>query len=149
MTLKGWELGELSHYREPVLSLKLAFSDSCNNLPPEIGATARLTLDYQLSFEMLGDGLRLFSGSALRELAGFRKTCRNNIVSCLKTFLDAHRGLSKNIWVCCPKFRPQLSIPLHTFTLERQTFYASNHQAFEHPREISGCSHEAQSHYSE
>jgi hypothetical protein len=82
----------------------IAFS---NNLMPEMGATARLTLDYPLTFEMLGDELRLFSGPALRELAGFRKTCRNNVVSCLETFLDAHKGPS-NIWVGCPKPRPQL-----------------------------------------
>jgi hypothetical protein len=83
----------------------IAFS---NNLTPEMGATARLTLDYPLTFEMLGDELRLFSGPALRELAGFRKTCRDNIVSCLETFLDAHRGPS-NIWVGCPRPKsPQL-----------------------------------------
>ena len=76
-----------------------------NNLMPEMGATARLTLDYPLTFEMLGDELRLFSGPALRELAGFRKTCKNNIVSCLETFLDARKGPS-NIWVGCPKPRP-------------------------------------------
>jgi len=83
----------------------IAFS---NNLTPEMGATARLTLDYPLTFETLGDKLRLFSGSALRELAGFRKTCRNNIVSCLETFLDAHKGPS-NIWVGCPSCRSQSS----------------------------------------
>ena len=77
-----------------------------NNLAPEMGATARLTLDYPLTFEMLGDELRLFSGPALRELAGFRKTCRDNIVSCLETFLDAHRGPS-SIWIGCPRPRSQ------------------------------------------
>ena len=80
-----------------------------NNLTPEMGATARLTLDYPLTFEMLGDELRLFSGSALRELASFRKTCRDNIVSCLETFLDAHRGPSI-IWVGCPGSRSQSSL---------------------------------------
>jgi hypothetical protein len=81
-----------------------------NNLTPEMGATARLTLDYPLTFEMLGDELRLFSGSALRELAGFRKTCRDNMISCLETFLDAHRGPS-NIWLGCTRPRPQLLLP--------------------------------------
>lgn len=85
----------------------IAFS---NNLTPEMGATARLTLDYPLTFEMLGDELRLFSGPALRELSGFRKTCRDNIVSCLETFLDARRSPS-NIWVGCPKPRSQLTFP--------------------------------------
>ena len=77
-----------------------------NKLSPEIGATARLTLDYPLTFETLGDELRLFQGSALRELAGFRKMCRDNIVSCLESFLDAHKGPSK-IWVDCPRFKAQ------------------------------------------
>jgi hypothetical protein len=85
----------------------IAFS---NNLTPEMGATARLTLDYPLTFEMLGDELRLFGGSALRELAGFRKTCRDNIVSCLETFLDAHRGPSI-IWVGCHRPRSQIIFP--------------------------------------
>jgi hypothetical protein len=79
----------------------IAFS---NNLIPEMGGNARLTLDYPLTFEMLGDGLRLFSGPALRELARFRKTCRDNIISCLETFLDARNGPS-NIWVDCPEPR--------------------------------------------
>jgi hypothetical protein len=77
-----------------------------NKLSPEIGTTARLTLDYPLTFETLGDELRLFQGSALRELAGFRKMCRDNIVSCLESFLDAHKGPSK-IWVDCPRFKVQ------------------------------------------
>lgn len=77
-----------------------------NNLTPEMGAAARLTLDYPFTFEMLGDELRLFSGSALRELVGFRKTCRDNIVCCLETFLDVHKGPS-TIWVGCPKCKPQ------------------------------------------
>lgn len=88
----------------------IAFS---NNLTPEMGATARLTLDYPLTFEMLGDELRLFSGPALRELAGLRKTCRDNIVSILETFLDAHRGPSK-IWAGCP--RPRTPLSPFTFT---------------------------------
>ena len=83
----------------------IAFS---NNLTPEMGITARLTLDHPFVFETLGDELRLFSGPALRELAGFRKTCRNNIVSCLETFLDPHKGPS-NIWVGCPKPRTRPS----------------------------------------
>ena len=83
----------------------IAFS---NKLTPEMGTTARLTLDHPLTFETLGDELRLFQGSALRELAGFRKMCRDNIVSCLESFLDAQKGPSK-IWVDCPTSRVQPS----------------------------------------
>ena len=81
----------------------IAFS---NKLSPEMGATARLTLDYPLTFESLGDELPMFRGSALRELVIFRKTCRDNIVSCLKSFLDIRNDSSK-IWVGCPE--PDLS----------------------------------------
>ena len=71
-----------------------------NKLSPEIGFTARLTLDYPLTFESLGDGLRMFRGSALRELVEYRKTCRDNIISCLESFLDTNCDLSK-IWIGC------------------------------------------------
>ena len=73
-----------------------------NKLSPEMGTTARLTLDYPLTFESLGDELRMFRGSALRELVKYRKTCRDNIISCLESFLDIRSDLSK-IWIGCPE----------------------------------------------
>ena len=79
---------------------------SSNKLSPEMGTTARRTLDCPLTFETLGDDLRLFGNSALRELAGFRKMCRDNIVSCLELFLDSHKGPSI-IWVGCPSSKAQ------------------------------------------
>ena len=45
---------------------------------------ARLTLDYPMTFEYLCDELPLFKGWALRDLVGFRKRCRDNLVSCFK-----------------------------------------------------------------
>ena len=81
-----------------------------NKLSPEMGTTARLTLDYPLTFEALGGELPLFRGSALRELAGFRKMCRDNIVSCLELFLDVNKGPSK-IWASCPGSKVQQSFP--------------------------------------
>ena len=77
----------------------IAFS---NKLLPEMATAARLTLDYPLTFETLGDELPMFRGSALRELIHFRKKCRDNIVSCLESFLDIRSDLSK-IWVGCSK----------------------------------------------
>jgi hypothetical protein len=59
----------------------IAFS---NKLSPEMGTTARLTLDSPLTFAALGDSLPLFRGLALHELTAFRKMCRDNIVSCLE-----------------------------------------------------------------
>ena len=92
-----------------------------NNLSPEMGATARLTLDYPLTFESLGDELPMFRGSALRELVNFRKTCRDNIVSCLKSFLDIRNDSSEN-WVGCPEtsmVSPELD-PSHGGQTRRQ-----------------------------
>ena len=75
----------------------IAFS---NKLSPEMGTTARLTLDSPMTFATLGDSLRLFRGSALHELATFRKMCRDNIISCLEPLLDIRSDISK-IWVDC------------------------------------------------
>jgi hypothetical protein len=72
-----------------------------NKLLPEIGTAARLTLDHPLTFEALGDELSQFEGSALHELVSFRKVCRDKLVTCLESFLDARIGPSK-IWVGCP-----------------------------------------------
>jgi hypothetical protein len=70
---------------------------SSNGLTPEAEMAARLTLDQPLTFEHLGDELRWFEGWALRALVRFRKDCRDNLVSCLESFLDIESGPSK-IW---------------------------------------------------
>ncbi|KAI0288674.1 hypothetical protein BC826DRAFT_1036219 [Russula brevipes] len=71
-----------------------------NKLLPEIVTAARLTLDYPLTFEALGEELKLFEGPALRELATFRRACRDSLISCLESFSDTRVGPSK-IWVGC------------------------------------------------
>jgi hypothetical protein len=73
-------------------------------LVPETEKAARLTLDYPMTFETVGEGLRLFEGSALRDLARFRKRCRDSLVTCLGPFLDV-QGPSA-IWVGCLEVRP-------------------------------------------
>jgi hypothetical protein len=50
---------------------------SAKRLIPEMENAARLTLGYDMTFEKLGEGLRFFEGSALRDLAGFRKGARD------------------------------------------------------------------------
>jgi hypothetical protein len=40
---------------------------------------ARFTLNHPMTFENLGEGLRFFEGSALRDLAGHHKRNRDNI----------------------------------------------------------------------
>jgi len=75
---------------------------SGNGLIPETERAARLTLDYPMTFESLGEGLRLYDGSALRELARFRKRCAETLVTCIESFLEVPAPGPSNIWVGCP-----------------------------------------------
>ena len=52
---------------------------SSKGLIPEMKSTSRLSLRYPMTFEIIGEGLRFFEGSALRDLASYRKRCRDNI----------------------------------------------------------------------
>lgn len=71
-------------------------------LIPEMEEAARWTLYRPMTFESLGEGLRLFEGSALRDLAQFRKRCRNDILTCLESCLDVHAPGHFGIWLGCP-----------------------------------------------
>ncbi|KAH9058222.1 hypothetical protein EDB87DRAFT_1627220 [Lactarius vividus] len=71
-------------------------------LIPEIETTARLTLDYPMTFEAIADALPLFEGSALSDLARFRERCRDNLLSFFNGFVDGSDSLSK-IWSGCRK----------------------------------------------
>jgi hypothetical protein len=73
---------------------------SGKRLVPEMGNTAYQTLDYPMTFETLGEGLRLFEGRSLRELASFRSRCRDNLVSCFESFLDFDQP-QFDIWPPC------------------------------------------------
>jgi len=53
----------------------------------EMENAARQTLDHPMTFEILGEGLRLFEGWALRDLANFRRRYRDHLVSCFELFL--------------------------------------------------------------
>lgn len=59
---------------------------SGKGLIPEMEKAARLTLEHPMTFETLGDSLRFFDGSALRELARFRMRCRDNLVTVCLSF---------------------------------------------------------------
>ena len=72
-------------------------------LIPEMESTARLTLDYPMTLETLGEGLRLFEDWALRDLARFRKRCRDNLVACLESCLEVDAQGPSSVWVGCPK----------------------------------------------
>ena len=71
-------------------------------LIPEMENAARQTLDLPKTFEYLGEALRLFDCSALRDLANFRKRCRDSIIPSLDVFLKNKTGPS-SIWVGCPE----------------------------------------------
>jgi hypothetical protein len=74
---------------------------SSKRLMPETDTAAHLTLGCPMTFDSIGEGLRLFEGWALRDLVRFRKRCRDNVVACLDSFLEVRAGASK-IWVSCP-----------------------------------------------
>ena len=100
----------------PLRAYAIAFS---SGLEDETRTAARLALDYPLTFEALGDDLPLFSGSALRSLAEYRKKCRDSVVSCLELFLDV-RSNPSNIWVGCPRTKTESGRPwwLHSLFTE-------------------------------
>jgi len=87
---------------------------SGKRLIPEMENAARQTLDYPMTFKTLGEGLRFFDGSALRNLVRFRKGCRDNLVTELQSFLKVHAPAPLSIWVGCPEAMPpsQWNIPL-------------------------------------
>jgi hypothetical protein len=104
--------GEVARRKLPVLDGTQAFRAyaiaSNNRLIPEMDVAASLTLDSPMTFEHLGGDLRLFERSGLHELANFRKSCRDRLVTCFKSFLDPLNS-SSNIWAGC---RGQKAEPL-------------------------------------
>lgn len=68
---------------------------SSKGLIPEMEKAARQTLDHPMTFEALGKGLRLFEGWALRDLANFRRRCRDNLSACFDSY--------SSTWSRCPR----------------------------------------------
>jgi hypothetical protein len=81
---------------------------SNKSLTPEMESPARLTLDHPMTFETIGEELRLFEGPALRDLVRFRRRCIDNLITCLKSFLnvDVPELSRSSIWVGCPSVMP-------------------------------------------
>jgi hypothetical protein len=73
---------------------------SAKGLTQEMESAARLTLDFPMTFESMGDELATFGGWALRDLARYRKRCRDSLVSCLESLLDP-RTPPLDIWAGC------------------------------------------------
>jgi len=101
----------------------------------EMECVARRTLDRPMTFETLGEGLRLFQGSALRDLARFRERCRDNIITCLKSFLQVDAPGPSSIWVGCPSAsEPQRNKPvLPIWLCEVLSYEDLESQVFTHP----------------
>ena len=78
-------------------------------LIPEMEEAAHLTLYLPMTFESLEEELKLFKGSALRDLAQFRKRCRNNLVTYLDSLLNVHAPGPLSIWLGCPGIVPNRS----------------------------------------
>jgi hypothetical protein len=83
---------------------------STKELIPEMESSARLTLSHPMTFESIGEGLRLFEGSALQGLASFRKRCRDNLITCLNSFQGVQPSGPSSIWVGCPDAMPKQSL---------------------------------------
>jgi hypothetical protein len=74
---------------------------SGHGLITEMETAARLTLEYPMTFEFIGEHLTTFGGLALRDLAHYRKRCRDSLIQCLKSLLNSYLP-PLNIWVGCP-----------------------------------------------
>jgi hypothetical protein len=82
---------------------------SRRGLIPEMANAAEKTLDYPLTFEVLGEGLRSFEGWALRDLVSFRKRCRDSFIACLDSYLEVQARGQSDIWIGCPEAMPNRS----------------------------------------
>ena len=76
-----------------------------HGLIPEMEAAARLTLEYPMTFGFIEEQLTMFGGLALRDLARYRKRCRDSLIACLESLLDSRLPPS-DIWVGCPNSNP-------------------------------------------
>ena len=98
---------EVSHGVFPTPKGVEAFSAyaiaSGKGLVPEMENAARQTLDHPMTFEVLGERLRLFEGWALCDLANFRKRYRDNLKSCFESFSKTKESQYK-IWTPCTSY---------------------------------------------
>ena len=88
---------------------------SAKELIPEMENAARLTLDHPMTFDNIGEGLRLFEGWALRNLVDFRRRCSGNLIACFDPFMEVRFPGPSSIWVGCPE-----GVPASTRRASRQ-----------------------------
>ncbi|KAN0137835.1 hypothetical protein V8E53_004319, partial [Lactarius tabidus] len=94
----------------------------------EMETAARLTLEHPMTFEFVGEHLTTFGGLALRDLARYRKRCRDSLIQCLKSLLNSSLPPS-DIWVGCPS-SAQSGRWLHSLFTQHQK---SLKESFTHP----------------
>jgi hypothetical protein len=114
---------------------------SAKGLIPEMENAVRLTLDHPMTFESIGEGLRLFEGPALRDLVNFRKRCSDNLVTCYDSFLEVKPPGPSSIWIGCPEVMPSGPqqgpfLPRWLYQLLSLKKNDLKHQNFTHPFEI-------------
>ena len=119
---------------------------SRRGLIPEMENAGRQTLNHPMTFEVLGEGLRLFEGWALSALVSFRKRCRDCLIACLDSYLVPQRPGPSSIWVGCPEvthvrasyrvYRPYNSLPVWLDLLILQNRDDLKHQNFTYPLDI-------------
>ena len=105
-------------------------------LSSEMETLARLTLNVPMTFEYLFDGRPYFEGWVLRDLIGFRKRCRDNLISCFKSLLDLDVP-PFDIWTPC-SYKRSYTKPGTGFSPSWLTDIFQNHltglgQAFTNP----------------
>ncbi|KAN0109490.1 hypothetical protein V8E52_009284, partial [Russula decolorans] len=114
-SVQSYIRAEVSHGVFPTPKGTEAFSAyaiaSGKGLVPEMEKAARQTLDHPMTFEALGEGLRLFEGWALRDLANLRKRYRGNLKSCFESFLKTEESQFK-IWIPCASSYSLSNLPM-------------------------------------
>jgi hypothetical protein len=118
---------------------------SAKQLIPEMETAARLTLDHPMTFEFLGEKLRLFEGWALRDLVNFRKRYRDGLITCLDSFTKVRPLVPSGIWVGCPEdlpkswlesYRPRKAVPTWLSQLLSRNQFDLKVQKFTSPFDI-------------
>jgi len=72
-------------------------------LIPEMESTARLTLEYPMTFESIGEAMRSFEGCALHDLADFHWRCKSTLSRHFQLLSGVKYPSSySRIWVGCP-----------------------------------------------
>ena len=106
---------------------------SAKELIPEMENAARLTLDHPMTFEIFGEWLELFEGSALRDLVKFRRRCRDNLITSLDLFFKSS-GPSR-IWTGCPDVMV-IPLPRWLYQVFTRNWNDLKLQMFTHPLDI-------------